>query len=195
MKMINMLTWHPQSNSGAFQRVLPDGRIFSDTVTAPPTFSFSFNSLEYVEQAEVYKIDSRKMSAAEQAEVYAAIQAVEPPLAWHKAMKMSEIMAAYRDMVGDITGDVLDPYEMASWRKQEEQARAYLANSSAAVPMIDALRAGRAKGEDRATLAQKIVAAADAYEAVFSGVLGRKQGLIDVLAAAQTPAEVSAINW
>lgn len=192
---MNILVWNSPSGNGPFQRRLPDGRIFSDLLTTKPIFSFNFVDLRYIEQANEYTIDGRKMTAAEQAEVYNTIQSVEPPLEWSRAQKYTEIMQAYDRDVTAILQRPADPFEMASWRKQEEEARSYLANATAPTPVIDGLRGSRAKGEDRATLAQKIVVNADAFATAYSPVLGRKQARLDALAAAQSPAEVEAIVW
>jgi hypothetical protein len=192
---MNILIWTAAEGQGPFQRRLPDGRIFSDLMTAKPVFSFPFVNLRYIEQANEYTIDGRKMTAAEQAEVYNTIQAVEPPLEWLKSMKLAEIMGAYERDVAAILQRPADPFEMASWRKQEEEARAYLANAAAPTPVIDGLRAARAKGEDRATLAQKIVARADAFAASYSPTLGKKQAYLDAIDVATTHAAVDAIVW
>lgn len=192
---MNILVWNSASGNGPFQRRLPDGRIFSDLLTTKPIFSFNFVELRYIEQANEYTIDGRKMTAAEQAEVYNTIQSVEPPLEWSRAQKYTEIMHAYdRDVVA-ILQRPADPFEMASWRKQEEEARTYLANATTPTPVIDGLRAARAKGEDQATLAGKIVARADAFAAAYSPILGKKQACLDALALATTQAEVDAIVW
>lgn len=193
--MNNILTWHPPSSSGAFQRQLPDGRIFSDRITVKPTFSFQFVELEYVEQAAVYTVDKKPMTASQQAEVYNAIQAVQPPLEWFRALKMAEIMEAYHGAVAAISGNSLDVFEIASWGTQEAQARAVLANATAGAPMLDAMRAPRGKGETKEQLAAKIVAAADAYAAAYAPILGRKQAKLDALAAATTQAEIDAVKW
>src|SRR5512139_265244 len=160
---MNILIWSATEGRGPFQRQLPGGRIFSDLLTVKPTFSFSFVNLRYIEQANEYTIDGRKMTAAEQAEVYDAIQAVQIPLGWFKAMKQAEIMGAYQQAVTAIAGDSIDAFEIASWGTQEAQARKVLADAAAAAPIIDTLRVARGKGETKVDLSTKVVAAADAY--------------------------------
>lgn len=192
---MNILIWTAAEGKGPFQRRLPDGRIFSDLMTAKPVFSFPFVNLRYIEQANEYTIDGRKMTAAEQAEVYNTIQAVEPPLGWFKAMKQAEIMGAYQQAVAAIAGDTIDAYEIASWGTQEAQARAVLANAAASAPLLDSMRVARGKGETKEQLATKVVTAADAYAAAYAPVLGKKQAKLDALAAAATQAEVDAVVW
>lgn len=190
---MNMLTWW--GTSGAASRVLPSGDVYSTPLATKPAFSFAYSALRYSERGNDYFVDGKPMTADQQAEVRAVIQAIQPPLDWLRAQKYTEIMQAYERDVAAILQRPADPFEMASWRKQEEEARAYLANAAAATPVIDGLRAARAKGEDRATLAQKIVTRADAFASAYSPILGKKQACLDALDVATMQAAVDAIVW
>ena len=191
---MNIITWHAPSSSGAFQRLLPDGRLFSDRLTTKPVFSFSFGSMEYVEQADRFTIDNVPMTAAQRAEALAAINAVNPPVDWYRAAKAAELDQAYRATVAAIAGWV-DVAEMASWQKQEAEARAVLASPGNAAPFIEGLRGTRGKGESKVQLAQKIVDKADAFATAYAPVLGRRHARMDALDAAQTVEGINAIVW
>ena len=191
---MNILIWLNGATNGPFQRQLPDGRIFSDLMNSKPVFSFPFVSIRYIEQANEFTVDGQPMTAEQKAEVLAAITAVAPPLGWYKAMKNGEIAGAYQGVVQAIAGQV-EPVEMASWPKQEQQARAYLADQNAPTPLLDGLLVGRNLGETKAELAQKIVANADGYQVAYSTVLGKYQSLMKQLEAATTPAQVDALRW
>lgn len=85
-------------------------------------------------------------------------------------LRMSALVASY------------PAQEVATFAKQETEARAYLANNAAATPLIDALATNR--GVPKAELAARIVAKADAF-AVYAGrVIGYRQKLEDQIDAA-----------
>lgn len=81
--------------------------------------------------------------------------------------------------------------EVATFAKQETEARAFLANSAASTPLIDALAANR--GVPKAELAARIVAKADAFAAYAGRVIGYRQKLEDQIDAA-TEATLGAID-
>jgi len=83
--------------------------------------------------------------------------------------------------------------ELASWDKQEAEARAYLADTNATVPFIATM--ATARGVDVADLANRIVTKADAFAGYSAGVIGTRQALEDALEAATTVAEVEAVVW
>ena len=67
--------------------------------------------------------------------------------------------------------------EMDSWVKQEQEARAFVKSSAAVTPLLDALLISRAQNETKAELANKIIAAADAYAVKVGEIVGKYQGL------------------
>lgn len=69
--------------------------------------------------------------------------------------------------------------EVLTWTKQENEARAYLANSAVSTPLIDALASSR--GVTKMYLVNKIIAKADAYATaigVLTGEMQRKKDMI-----------------
>jgi len=83
--------------------------------------------------------------------------------------------------------------EVLSWDKQEREARAYLADPTARVPLLSGLAAAR--GIALGLLAQKVVEKADAYTAAISAAIGQHQALEDQLMATTTQAEAEAVSW
>lgn len=81
--------------------------------------------------------------------------------------------------------------EVTSWAKQENEARAWLADSAAPTPLIRALSAAR--GVPLAILAQKIVDKADAFAATSGQIIGQRQAREDAIEAAVTVADVRAV--
>lgn len=95
-------------------------------------------------------------------------------LAQQKQQALIQAKAEYDTGIKQLIGDV--PYtEIASWDKQEAEARAVLADANVATPFIDALRVSRGLGESRVELAGKIVANADAYALGAADLLGKYQ--------------------
>lgn len=67
--------------------------------------------------------------------------------------------------------------EVESWSKQENEARAWLANNAASTPLLNGLCSGR--GLNKSDLVVRVIAKADAY-AVFVGlVIGVRQAYED----------------
>ncbi len=109
-----------------------------------------------------------------------------------KASKLNEINAEYEQNVLKIANVGKD--EMATWPKQEAEARAWLADNSSATPVIDNLMIGRsALGESKAELVAKIIANADAYSVAFPKVLGLYQAKQKALEACTTLEQVLAL--
>ena len=86
--------------------------------------------------------------------------------------------------------------EVLSWPKQEAEARSYIANPSSPTPFLDAL--AKARGIDKAELARRVILKADAFAEYSGAVIGKRQGLEDVLNALPADATVEqivAIAW
>lgn len=112
-----------------------------------------------------------------------------------KAGALSRINAAYQASVDALTAGYPDG-EIASWPKQEEEARAYVANNSASTPWMDAAVAAR--GITKADLATKIIANADLFTAASGQLSGKRQRLRDQILAlgdSVTQAQLDAIQW
>ncbi len=102
------------------------------------------------------------------------------------------IASDYQKSTQAMTGNT-DPAEMASWTKQEAEARAWIADNTAITPIIDNLIIGRAMGESKADLVAKIIAKADAYAVAYAQVLGAYHAKQKAIEVATTVAEVEAI--
>lgn len=83
--------------------------------------------------------------------------------------------------------------EVLSWYKQEEEARAFQADSTASTPLINGIAAER--GITRAELVDRIIQKADSYTAAIGALLGKRQALEDQLDAATDWQSMSTINW
>ena len=108
-----------------------------------------------------------------------------------KAHKKREINAAADNALAALT----DPYPQAeklSWDKQEAEARGFLSDPAALVPLVSQIAAAR--GLDITALCLLIVANADNFVTVSGLVFGKRQALSEQLEAAQTVADVDAIT-
>lgn len=168
--MTNILTWYAPSNNGAFQKNTELG-IFSDMLTVKPTFSFAFTSMNYIEQNGTFNIDGQPMTDAQKAEVLSVINAKVVGIEWYKQVKLGQFSGAYQAALKAMVGTT-DSAEMASWTKQETEARAWVADNNAVTPIIDNLLLGRAMSETKAELVGKIIAKADGYAVAYAQVLG-----------------------
>lgn len=119
----------------------------------------------------------------------------ELPLATLAARKQGEIDAAYSGAMAALLAGYPEA-EVATFSKQEGEARAYLANPAAVTPYLDA--AATARGDDKATLAGKIIAKAEALAGAVGAVTGKRQGRRDAIEGAlalEDRALLMAITW
>ena len=114
----------------------------------------------------------------------------EELLAKARAVKLAEINAATDAVLRTLTA-TYPASELLTFDKQETEARAYLADSTAPTPLLTALAVGR--GITLADLAGRVIAKADAFAAASGYVIGQRQALEDQLDAAQTVEAVQAI--
>lgn len=122
-----------------------------------------------------------ELAAAE--EVYNSIENV-------KARKLNEINSLYQQAIATLTPTYPND-ERLTFDKQEQEARAWLADNSTSTPFIDALAAGRQM--DKTELVNRIIVKADVF-AIASGLLtGQRQRYEDLLDAANTVEDVAAI--
>lgn len=117
-----------------------------------------------------------------------------PPLTLDevKAAKLAEINAEFDAEIGAIKATYPDT-EVMSWDKQEQEARALLANATADTPLIDSIASAR--GLDRVELANRIIANADQFATASGASLGKRQKLKDEINAAATVEQVAEIVW
>ena len=107
-----------------------------------------------------------------------------------KARKLTEINDAYQQAIATLTPTYPDD-ERLTFDKQEQEARAWLADSSTPTPFIDALAAGRQM--EKAELVSRIIAKADAFALASGSLTGQRQRYEDMLDVAETADTVAAI--
>lgn len=84
--------------------------------------------------------------------------------------------------------------EIDSWKKQEDEARAWDADNTASTPLIDGLLISRGLSETKAQLVQKIIENADNWAIAYSAELGAYQSRVKrINATTATLADVQAV--
>ena len=81
--------------------------------------------------------------------------------------------------------------EIQSWPQQVKEAEALATNPEADAPLLSALAAAR--GVDRTDLGARVLAKASAYAAASGAIIGARQRLEDLLTAAETLDDLSAV--
>lgn len=114
----------------------------------------------------------------------------EPTLDELKAIKLSEINVSYDTAASSLVATYPET-ELLTFDKQESEARAWMADNSAETPLVDMLAAGRQI--DKAELARRIIAKADAFALATGYLTGQRQRYEDLLGEAQTVEAVEAI--
>jgi hypothetical protein len=110
-----------------------------------------------------------------------------------KATKLAEVTATYNTAISSLVG-ITDQYELTSWAKQEEEARAYIESNTSLTPLLSGMVVSRGIGETVLDLAHKIIAKADAYQVAYASILGTYQAKQKAINSATTVAEVQAIQ-
>lgn len=114
----------------------------------------------------------------------------QPELDELKSTKLNEINATYQQAIATLTPTYPDD-ERLTFDKQEQEARAWLADNSTPTPFVDALAAGRQM--DKAELVSRIIAKADAFALASGSLTGQRQRYEDMLDVAETADAVAAI--
>ena len=91
-----------------------------------------------------------------------------------KAYLLSKANADFETAISSLTSSV-PTSEMSTWTKQEQEARAYLLDSNASTPFIDAICLAREC--DKSYLVSKIIEKADAYAVAVGMLTGVRQKL------------------
>ena len=114
-----------------------------------------------------------------------------PTLEEAKAAKLAEINAAADRAISKLTATYPDR-EIATFDKQEAEARAYSADSTAPTPFLSAL--SQARGVGLPELVRRVIAKADAFAVASGSIIGQRQALEDRLNACATLEEVEALT-
>lgn len=121
--------------------------------------------------------------------------AIDPPplsLAKLKSLKIAEIEQAADAAIAPITS-AYPIAERDTWPIQEAEAVAWTANSTAATPMLNAI--ATARGQNLTDVAANVLTKAAAFKALAGATFGKRKAKRDLIDAATTPAELSAITW
>ncbi len=114
-----------------------------------------------------------------------------PTLEEAKAAKLAEINAVADKAIATLTATYPDR-EIATFDKQEAEARAYAADPTAATPLLSAL--SQARGMELPELVRRVIAKADAFAVVCGSIIGQRQALEDRLDACETLEDVEALT-
>jgi hypothetical protein len=114
-----------------------------------------------------------------------------PTLEQAMEAKLREVMAKYNAAFADLE-KVYPQHEREGWTLQEEEARAFLADSNAATPVLSALVQLRNRGETVADLVDDIMLRAAQYRGVYAWYTGQQQRMYHEVSALGTVAEILA---
>lgn len=146
--------------------------------------------VKYWLPGDTWQTEPREMKDLGPLPYGALLERPEKPFSQLKIEKLNEINALYQQAIATLTPTYPDD-ERLTFDKQEQEARAWLADNSTSTPFVDALASGRQM--DKSELIGRIIAKADAF-AIASGLLtGQRQRYEDLLDAASTAEDVAAI--
>ena len=112
-------------------------------------------------------------------------------LAEAKSTKLSEINTVTDATIAVLTETYPDR-EIATFDKQESEARAYVADPMSSTPFLSALAVAR--GIPLSDLVRRVIAKADAFAVASGSIIGQRQALEDRLDACMTLEEVQGIT-
>ena len=104
-----------------------------------------------------------------------------------KAAKLAEINAAADRAMTILTATYPDR-EIATFDKQEAEARTYAVDPTAPTPLLLAL--SQARGVELPELVRRVIAKADAFAVASGSIIGQRQALEDRLDACETLEEI-----
>lgn len=113
-----------------------------------------------------------------------------PTLQEAKAAKLAEINTAADRTIAALT-DTYPDREIATFDKQEAEARAYTADPAAPTPLLSAL--SQARGVPLDELARRVLVKAAAFAVASGSIIGQRQALEDRLNTCATVEEVEAL--
>ena len=145
---------------------------------------------EYWLPGDTWQTEPRKMKDLGALPDGALLERPEKPFSQLKIEKLNEINAAYQQAIATLTPTYPDD-ERLTFDKQEQEARAWLADNSTPTPFVDALAAGRQM--DKSELVGRIIAKADAFALASGSLTGQRQRYEDMLDVAETAEDVAAI--
>ncbi len=114
------------------------------------------------------------------------------PLAELKQNKNDEVNKAFEGVITTMKLGYTDD-EIKSWDKQESEARAYVLDAGASVPLLTAMAA--AGSTTVSALVTRVIIKADLWTTNYGAELGKKQGLEDAVLVAATVNDVEVITW
>lgn len=135
-------------------------------------------------------LNAQWLESPEQFEQLVEPEPVALTLEEAKAYKLQEINMACDTILGQLT-NTYPEQETATFYKQEQEARAYVADPSSSTPLLSALAQGR--GIPLEELAQRVLAKADAFAVASGSIIGQRQGYEDRIDGATILEEVEAI--
>lgn len=127
------------------------------------------------------------------AQLLATLDLPASPLAQLAAAR-AERCAAARIAADQLLAELSVSYperEVTSWPQQVKEAEALQANEAATTPLLDALAAAR--HIERADLAGRVLAKASAYTLASGAIIGARQRIEDMLAAAEDSDSLAAV--
>ena len=155
-----------------------------DTLQALPTGAYALTAAQFEQRFDLLLVGSTLTESP--------IVKPAPTLADLKTAKKSEITANFEQTIQQITAGY-PPNEIASWSKQEQEARAFTTIALSPTPLIDAL--ANTRGVPKVTLATRIIAKADFFAGISGQLIGKRQGLEDAIDAATSKTALAEITW
>lgn len=117
---------------------------------------------------------------------------------WSKPIDIARVdqLASINKTCTDLLAAVKAGYpdaEVESWSKQESEARAYVADNTAATPLLTAL--STAREVPLPDLAARVIEKADLFATASGEIIGTRQRCEDLIMAATSSDAVTAISW
>ena len=201
------LKWNADTESGfVMNDIYRKGYVFEDLSLKPILSGFEYESLVYDTATSTFTltVNSITLNMTNDQKV-AALNACSGWLDTtyvfsteefeiHKQNKLITELAYFNTKV-DAIAPFTPSHEMTSWRKQEEQAKAWFDNNLVDTPIIDSIMVTRGGVETKSEFVDLILTKAALYESAYGALLGKWQKLYKQIILATTKEELNAIVW
>ena len=124
------------------------------------------------------------------------LSAIEAPLQDFKALKLQELNNAYEKAILALQKEHIPTSEMITFETQERESKAYKESGfsdTSTCPTMQII--AQARGIELRVLCEKALIKAEIFRSASAQLIGKRQGLQDLVEIAETKEDLKAIRW
>lgn len=124
------------------------------------------------------------------------LNAIEATLQDFKALKLQEINNAYENAILNLQKEHIPTSEMLTFETQERESKAYKESGFSDVSLCPTMQIiAQARGIELRALCEKALSKAELFRNASAQLIGKRQGLQDLVEIAETKEDLENIRW